>query len=564
VGALAVVGWTAGSATAQAAPRLVDSIEAPMLYVALDATAGAAGRGRAGGAVQRLLADPAFDAVLSGGRPGAGRSGAGDSSSARATALVRGVLSRSSGELEIALTGVVPGVGQPLLVLRAQLQQDEAGRLQSRLREAAAELAEPCRELHGRQTYAMLGADGRQAAGPGQQVEIALVGNDLVVANDTTAMEEMLTPQRRTSATRRVLSSDPRFMRLRERMSMEAGSLLVYGDWQRLGKRLQSGDLGDALWMPTFVLRWSGLNTARAVMASLSGTKDDFTGTVLLDFDGKRAGGRRGSGLGDADINGWFSSALSIPARTLVRDLPGGGLGGLVMAVDLRDIAVQSRRGAQLLRHLRDSFRAFGLDFERNVLSRLGERGTVQLLFRRGEGGATTEINSVYSVRATSREAASDLFKDLRRSAVQRGTGRLLEDRLRRGVEVLELRHDKKRESPPTFVAVHGDSVLVAFDPVTIDEFLVEARKGGRQRGRRDVAVGNVIQEIGGSDVSGLFDLDFTPWLDHLASLLSAGNTAVDLSGIPRRHIGYLDLQPRDPDHDESGVVLRICVMSSR
>ena len=31
-------------------------------------------------------------------------------------------------------------------------------------------------------------------------------------------------------------------------------------------------------------------------------------------------------------IDGWFASALSIPARKLARDLPGGGLGGLVLA----------------------------------------------------------------------------------------------------------------------------------------------------------------------------------------------------------------------------------------
>ena len=283
--------------------------------------------------------------------------------------------------------------------------------------------------------------------------------------------------------------------------------------------------------------------------------RSNFTATVLLDFDEQPASGR-----GRPGIDGWFASALSIPARKLVRDLPGGGLGGLVMAVDLRDVAARSHRGAQLLRHLRESFEDFGLDFERNVLSRLGDRGTVQLLFDRGEGLAATEIQSVYSVRARSRAAAGDLFTDLRRAAEQNGMGRVIPGRNRpakNGTDVLELR--RHPGDSPTCVATSGDTVLVAFDVETLDFFLAEQRRASKQRGKRNAAVGTVVQKTGGSDVTGLFDLDFTPWLDHFAQLLAAQQTKVDLSRIPRRHVGYLDIQPRD-----GGLVLRICVLSSQ
>jgi len=554
------------------APRLVDCIEAPLLYLRLGADAApgesAGASGRVG--VQQLLADPAFDALLG--------SDASSASTGRSLALVRGVLGKTSGEIEIALTGVVPGVGQPLLVLRAQLKPDQAEKLKTVLAggdTAQNRLTSQHRVLNGTQTYFMLGANGELAEGSGQQVELALVGCDLVVANDTTAIEELLEPAGRTAANRRVLSNDRRFVDLQRRIDAPVGSLMIFGDWARLGQRLRATS-SDAV--PALLLRWSGLGSAQSVMAvlscddSVSGEAADpdcgFTATVLLDFDhdamanqpaGRRARLRRPQ-WDRPGINGWFASALSVPAKKLVRDLPGSGLGGLVLAVDLRGIAGRSRRGAQLLRHLRSSFEHFGLDFERNVLSRLGERGTVQLLFGRGNGNAATEIQSVYSVRARSKKAAGDLFTDLRRAAEQHGIGRVLSGRERpskSNTDVLELR--RHPGDSPTCVAVLGDTVLVAFDAATIDAFLEEHRRAARQRNKRNAAVGTAVQKIGGNDVTGLFDLDFTPWFDHFTELFAAQNAPIDLSGIPRRHVGYLDFQPHD-----GGVVLRICVLSSR
>lgn len=588
-----------------------------MLYVSLEGASPAASpaapapAGRrestpgqvSGSPVQKLLADPAFDALF-------GRDGASEGSAGRALTLVRGVLARSSGDLELALTGVLPAGGQPLLVLRARLQTGEAARLQGLL--DGPDLAQHQRVVGGHQTWSLrsraAGAIGRDAGGrdagelgPGELVELSLVGDDLMVANDTTAMEELLGPadQRTAAASRRlVLSADPRFTSLKKRLDVPAGSLLVYGDWLRLGQRLQTSTEG----LPSFLLSWSGLGSARSVMASLAGAGSDFTGTMLLDFDRDAAPGRPERGrpdLGRPDhgrpdrhdgpggpgpggpgpgglggepwaIDGWFGAAQSVPARTLLPELPASGLGGLVLAVDLAQVAQRSRRGMGMLRELHDAFDEFGLDFERNVLSQLGTRGTVQLLFRRGGDAAATELVSVYSLRAKSRKAATDLFADLRRAADQRGMGKLVvagAARDRKGVDVLELSHH--RGDQPTCLAVHEDLVVVGADADSLVQVIDDWKRAAKQRGKRDAAVTAAVQSIGGENVAGLFDLDFTPLFERVVGAFgagagsSSGGTAdsavrLDLSRIPKRHIGYLDLQPRD-----GGIVLRIRVLSS-
>ena len=601
------------AAVAPAQGRLVDRIEAPMLYVSLEgAPAAAAPASRreippgqaatspAASPVQKLLADPAFDTLF-------GRDGAGEGSAGRALTLVRGVLARSSGDLELALTGVLPAGGQPLLVLRARLQNGEAARLQGLL--DGPDLARHQRVVGGHQTWSLRSRASRAVEpGPGELVELSLVGDDLMVANDMTAMEELLGPaDQRTAATSRrlVLSADPRFTSLKKRLDVPAGSLLVYGDWLRLSQRLQTSTEG----LPSFLLSWSGLGSARSVMASVAGSGSDFTGTMLLDFDrdaardagsgrpdrgrpehGRPDGGRPDGGRPDRHdgpggpvgpggpgpgpggepnaIDGWFGAAQSVPARTLLSELPASGLGGLVLAVDLAQIAQRSRRGMGMLRELHDAFEEFGLDFERNVLSQLGTRGTVQLLFRRGGDAAATELVSVYSLRAKSRKAAADLFADLRRAAEQRGMGKIVvagAARDRKGVDVLELSH--RRGDRPTCLAILEDLVLVGADADSLVQVIDDGKRAAKQRGKRDAAVTAAVQSIGGENVAGLFDLDFTPLFERVVAAFGAGSSSggtadsaarLDLSRIPKRHIGYLDLQPRD-----GGIVLRIRVLSS-
>lgn len=579
VPALACAQGAATSGAATRPVRLVDRIEAPMLYLSLEADP--AKSGESAGPVHRLLADPAFDSLLGKEGNSAPRDSAG-----RALALVRGVLARSAGDVELALTGVVPNGGQPLLVLRARLQRNEAGRMSELL--AGPDLAAPQRRLGETQTYSLREADGVSRDEIGGRVELAVVGDDLIVANDGTAMQELLAPAPEvTSAApiRRVLSADPRFNQLKAQLAAGPGSLMLYGDWQRLSRRLQASSEG----VPQAVLSWSGLDNARTVMAALAGDDADFTGTLLLDFE-VPAGGGRGS-----QFDGWFAAAESVPARSLLSTLPPGGLGGIVMAVDLAQIAQRSPRGARMLHELGHAFDDFGLDFERKVLGRLGTGGTVQLLFREADGAP--EIVSVYSLRAKSKQAASALFADLRRSVESHGSGKLLPARGRNGAEVLELhhRHGMRRrddgregggrdgggrdepgppgpgpgpgpgrerpEDVPVFVAVFEDTVLLGADADTMNVVLDEYRRSARTRGKRDAAVNKAVAAIGGDKVAGLFDVDLRPLFERITNQLVSrdGAAAIDLSRIPQRHTGYLDVQPR-----ADGAVLRIRVLSAR
>jgi hypothetical protein len=510
--------------------------------------------------VQRLLADPSLDALFR-----APASSSSSTATATALALVRGVLARSSGELELVLTGILPQAGQPLLVLRARLQSDEAERLQTLL--ASGELAAPDRRIGERQTYRLRGAEGA-AAGPGEHVELALVGNDLLVGNDGSSLAELLTPVPAvTSATpkRAVLSADARFRALRRELPAPAGSLWIYTDWQRLGTRVPTelDGLAGAL------LGSSGLGGARTVLASVSSAQSGFSATVLLEFDAARAAGPRFDN--DCGIDGWLAAVRPVPARQLLAELPGGGIGGLVLSVDLAAVAGSSHDGVHLLHDIEGAFEHYGLDFRRNVLDRLGERGTVQLQV--GQAGRATDavgMASIYSLRAKSRKEAADLFADLRRVGEAEGFAQLLpgkDSKDRRGIDVLQLRSRHGGEAMVA-VAVVDDAVMLAPDAGELVAFVDELRKAPKARGKRDQAVVSAVQSIGGENVAGLFDVDLQPWFERLVGMFAGAGAQLDLSQLPKRHIGYLELQ-RDggaaaAGGDGTGSVVRVRVLSSR
>ncbi len=529
---------------AVSAPRLLDTVERPYAYVRFDAPAPDAGEPEQA-SVRNLLADPSLD-VLFRGEASVGGSEAGGSS--RALSMVRGMLRRGAGEIELALTGIVGRSGTPLLILRARLEHDQADRLRLVFRETDA-LAAPNRELGGHQTYTLRG--GRDS-GPGQTVEMALVGDDFVVGNDARAMREVLEPLAGgTSAggARQVLSHSPAFLRLRERLDLPSGSLLAFSDWQRLGKRLQSSMSGAH----AELLASSGLSSARSLMASIvpeARGDGDFSASLLLDFefDSDSAGGR--------EIDGWFASTEPVAAKELLRELPRAGLGGLVVSVDLRAVASHSRKTSHLYWDLRDAFRDFGLDFERNVLSRLASRGTVQLHLSE-DGAGDASVAPIYSVRAKSRSKAQDLFSDIRRVVEDNGIGELLDagaKRSRRARGMLKLWG--RDRALAAYVAVHDDALLFANRREALEQLLEELGQKGR-RGRRDASVAKAVKSIGGEQVAGLFDLDLGPVFSHLAAAF--GGEDVDFSSLPRRHTGYLATEP-----SESGAVVRVRLLSSR
>ncbi len=557
----------AAAAVSAQAPRLVDSVQAPLAYMSMEVAPAAAGARNQPGPVQKLLADPALG-VLLGGSDAAGAT--------RALALVRGLLTRNSGELEIALTGVVPDGGQPLLVLRARLLQSESKRLREVL--AAGDLAAPGRQFGAQKAYRLrdaasqdsAGRDGAGRDGIGHEVELALVGDDLVVGNDTLAFATLLDPTKPTAVTsatpRQGLAADPRYQVLSTQSKVGAGALRVYVDWPRLGQRLRPSLDG----LPGALLSSSGLGSARGVMLTVEGNGGAFAVKLLLDLpndlpnhtagdrghDGRtRVAGTEPDAL--SDLAGWLATVQPVAPRTLVNELPGGGLGGLVLSVDLARMLARSHSGEHLLHDLEHAFDEYGLDFQRNVLSRLGAQGTVQLQLARSER-AGAELRSVYALRTKGRNAAVDLLGDVRRATEAAGIGRIVPMRERR-IELVEIRSAGPHASV-AYVAAHEDDLLLSSDAESLAAAIDDMRSAGRARTRRDQIVGNAVQALGSERVAGLFDVDLAPLFTQFANAVAAsGGTRLDLSQQPKRHVGTLDVQRND-----DGVIVRISVISSR
>ncbi len=556
---LMVSGITSQSVLSQSqpkgSPRLLDSIEAPYAYVSLGSI-GNLKESAPQNAVRKLLADPSLDAVFGGGKQGGG---------SQALSLVRGMLSRGAIELELAMTGIVGRQGTPLLVLRARLRPGLARNLRAKLEETT-QLAIPSRKLGGHQTYTLKNNRGRpRDAKVGQTVELAMVGDDLIVGNDGSAMREVLEPlPNHTSAqpVRRVLSADPRFRSLRKRLDVPKGSLFAYGDWRRLGRRLQSSLIGASAQL----LSGSGLGSARSIMMTIApAKKDGFAPTLLLDFDVDTEAGAADARI----IKGWFAATQPVAAKQLVRELPRGGLGGLVLSVDLMAVADNSPRSSHMVWDLRDAYTSFGLDYGRNLIGRLASRGTVQMHFGpqvSDKNASSTEVTSgstsvcigaitaVYSVRAKSRTAAADIFSDLRRVVESTNFGKFVVAKDAKGKRQAEVIHLSGAQGQMSaFVCVHEDTLLLAESQETLVQVLQEMRRS--RPARRNSFVTSAVKSIGGGNVAGLFDLDLNPLIKHISSALNG----VDLSALPKRHIGYLDTDTR-----QDGAVVRIRLLSSR
>jgi hypothetical protein len=556
-------------ATTKGSPRLVDRVEAPLLYLVLEGVPqqtgggepGTDNEGAHGGPVHALLADPAVGALF--GRPSDDQTGAG-----RALSLVRGVITRSAGDVELALTAVVPSSGQPLLVLRARLQTAAAGRLGELL--AAPDFAAPERRLGATQTYRLAG----EAPNGRTKIELAVVGDDLVVANDVTAMEELLSPYAAvTSAAspRRVLSADRRYTDLKTKVSAGPGSLLVYADWQRLGGREDA----EAFGLPETLLDASGLDDARSVMASIVAAPGGFSTTLLVDFVSAPSPNAAEGGkapLGDIGINGWLDAIRRAPARSLVGSVPDGGLGSMVLALDLQTLASRSNRGADLLHDVEHAYEEIGLDFRRKFLDRVGTSGALQIAFDAEDRPVT-----VFSLRAKNRRAAADLFGDLRKALEAESMGRLLAPAAKGDPEILEIRsegrrhrdrdHDRDRRSRSAngstitlFAAVHEDSLLLAAEPASLVAVHGERQQAKGQRAKRNEALLRAVAGLGSGNVAGLVDMDLRPLFARLAfDLTGPDEPTLDFAQLPQRHTGIVEVDPRS-----NGATLRIRFASVR
>ncbi len=287
---------------------------------------------------------------------------------------------------------------------------------------------------------------------------------------------------------------------------------------------------------------------------------------LLLDFANSKADGAGGrqrpggpghnhDGLG---VDGWFAAVKPVPARSLLAELPAGGLGGLVLSVDLTTSFRNSHDGAHLWHDLAHAFEDYGLDIDRNVTGRLGTHGTVQFHVGRSATGTTT-VDSVYALRTKNKKAASDLFHDLRRVSERAKLGTPLtrdskDPKDRRTHELLSLSHNDL----VMFVTAHEDALVFATGAESLVSVVDEMRRN-KPRTRKSEPMNAALAAAGGDNVAGLFDVELQPLFDQIMGAIAGTGARVDLSTLPKRHVGHLDLQRRD-----DGTVVRVRVLSSK
>ena len=524
--------------------RLLDRIERPMAYVVHDAGAVANGTGQAN-PVLALLAEPSLQESFADGNPTLG--------------IVRRVVARAAGEVEMALTGILPAAvgaagrgGMPLVVMRARLGSEDADRMRELL--GAGATAQPLRVVDGHRVYRL---DGRTAAGraPGYQVEAAMVGMDFVVANHGSGLDEALGGSSRPA--RRPLGSDPRFVALMERLQPSGGAVVAFADWQRFGRRLAS-----ASGLSGSLLHWSGLGGAEAVLASIESrqcgrtvapTQDIRTtwqSTVLMSFPP------------GSSINGWLSLVEPAPAKRLLAELPVGGLGGLVLSLEPGRMLAQldQRRadkgqgpaldGLGFANALAGSCGQAGVDLDR-VVGRLGQRGAMQLLWLPDEA---RRLTPVFALQVKNSKVATGLLEEIGRAAQQNQRGSSIAAQ-GRGLAQVELRGIGGLQR--IRLGVVDNLLLFAHEAVAVDGVALEWRRNRGSRSRLGVVVRDALHALSGDRqslssvrVGGIVHFDAADWLESIGTN----------SGWPTRHTGRFDVFA---DVGPVGTVVRLQLFSS-
>lgn len=525
--------------------RLRDCIESPMAFVSIDAAAPAAAG--ANSPLAALLATAMLENEALQGLLGSG-------AAASAFSFVRGVLARASGEIEVALVGVLPsgvaggGRDLPLVVVRTRLSPADAARLRTVLADPA--VARPLRVLHGHATYEIAGREPAVAAGPGLQIEATVVGDDLIVANSAAGIDAALDRRagdRRTDAAPRGLAADPRYVRLMQRLRPAPGALVAFADWRRLGRRLTglAGPGGTAL-------GWSGLGDADAMVAAIAAAPGEagaatpartpfaLQSTVLLSFPAGAA------------INGWLGMVAGAPARQLLDDLSGGGLGGCVFAVEPTRLIEAAQPAAGFGKRVSGACGDCGLDLDR-IVRRLGRRGALQLVLL-GDGLATAI--PAFAIETQNRRDAGDIVDEVARALGERlaaGQG---------GSSHVELGGPERLR-----LAAVDDLLVFAPDAAAFPALASARRERARARAQVEADVSAALRAFAtdrGARVGGLVHLD-------LAEILApgprsavggdgegrSGGTVAAPRGLPVRHAGLLAVET-----GAEGAIVRLHLLS--
>jgi hypothetical protein len=576
--------------------RLVDRIERPMAYVSYAAPLERTDRhgpvqqgdvdptGPRGVASETrrdrilgLLAGPAMQELL------------GEGSSM--FQFLRRVVARADGEVELALTGIVPpglgpdGLGSdrdiPLVIVRARLGAKDADRMRAVLAggDAGGEadrVARRVRVIDGHDIFELGGKPGavdpRAAAG---RIEVAVVGRDLVVANHGSGMDEAV-GRSTVSGSGRTLGSDERFRALRERLDLGPDALLVFADWRRLSRRLTTAE--SLSWA---MVDWSGLSGADYLMTAVQQPEtnggSDFKSTVLVSFGEDQAPQFDLQGAAKASINGWLDLIEPDSLSRLADDMYWDGLASMVVSIEPRRLLRHAHRDrhdhghdgrgrdGRLRRdhshehsHFADAVLEgvlrCGLDAE-EVVDRLAKRGAVQLLWLKGE---EDRVVPAFCLQARRAADASTIYRDLERAVLERGLGERIDLRGRRGGF---LRIDGGPHLGRMHVAQVADNLVFSQDATAVESMLTAPRNRRRLANKNVFA--QAIQAFHGRRIpsasinsGGLLHLDAADWMSVHVGVLDGQD---DLR-LPTLHTGMIDIMS---EGGPAGTILRLQLYST-
>lgn len=517
-----------GGPDASPSLRLAERVPAPLAYFAVPGGEGASG-------LDSLLDDPAARLVWS---------SLVDESATRALEQLRELAALSAGEVEFTLNGLLAREGQPalpLLLCRVELSSEGAAKLQAALDDGR--LGSPSEAISGRKTWLLASSPARRAGG---SFELALVGRELLVSNSRAALEDVLrvsTGSGRTNSGAHAESIARHAIFAGQRAQLGAASQgnVLHIDWRRLRERAL-GRVGSA---QALALDALGFGSAEHVTLGLRVEPDAVRTTAIVDQP-------RGP-------DGLLAASTPSTPRKLLADLPPLSLAAMTISVDQARLRALVRAnddvvGSRFGHGLAGGCRSFGLDFEEQVLPRLGGSGGVQLVLL---DDSAERQGVAFSIAARSAAAARSVLVDLRE-----GFERHRAERGRPGASGHGRGdHDHDRDGPPrggftleadrelltlrgpygaTSLGVVGDSLVLAPDRGTIER-LAELEKGGaRDRSRTRARTQDLCDRILAGQASskrapiGVVQID--------GSLLARDGTPRAAGAADGRHAGLLFL----------------------
>jgi hypothetical protein len=147
---------------------------------------------------------------------------------------------------------------------------------------------------------------------------------------------------------------------------------------------------------------------------------------------------------------------------------------------------------SSLRAHLADGARGFGLDIDREVLARLGERVSIDLVLDESESLAPQVF---VAVEATSSKDASALVRSLAERLEPRGLATTQSLGEERRILKLSPRLCGKRWKGALEVAASGTQVVVGFSPGSIERyFAASSAKKTTSRVTRDVQASGLVE----------------------------------------------------------------------